>query len=124
MLSVRKPALLAHFRENFPHAASYVNLFAFTELFLGRSYGRCSCVNSTLMFGMSISMSLAGAKASATPGCPFSEFLGYGISLSPLYIQDNTVLLSEHRREFEPQTARQIMFTAGLSLNDAALSPE
>jgi hypothetical protein len=46
-----------------------------------------------MLFGMSKSMSLAGAKASSIPGCPFSGFPGHGISPSPLSIRDNTVMI-------------------------------
>jgi len=69
--------------------------FALTELVMGRSWSYCCCsgVNSTrMLFGMSISMSLAGAKASSITGCPLPGFPGHGISPSLLSIRDNTVL--------------------------------
>lgn len=70
---------------------------------------------------MSMFMSLVVVKTSEPPGCPFPGLLGHGISPTPMSIQNNTVMMSEHRPEFEPQTARQIIFTVEFSLNGAAL---
>jgi len=80
-----------------------------TALTLPWSYCCCPGVNSTLLLlGMSMSTSLADLKTSSAPGCPFPEFLGHGISLSPLSIQDNRVLMPALRREYEHQTARSL----------------
>jgi hypothetical protein len=64
-----------------------------------------------MLLGMSMSMSVADANVSSAPDCPFPGFLGHGISSSSPSIQDSTVLVSDHRREYEPQRARPLRST-------------